>query len=47
LPGAGIDELAVIGVYVEALLHLTDHHKDPFDRILICPGASRANETTE
>lgn len=35
LPDAGIDELAVIGTHIEALLLLPDHHKDPFDRILV------------
>lgn len=32
---SGFEELAVLGSHIEALDGLPDHHRDPFDRLLI------------
>lgn len=32
---SGFEELSVLGSHVEALKGLPDHHRDPFDRLLV------------
>lgn len=37
---SGFIELPVLGQHVEALTGLPDHHRDPFDRLLVAQSAS-------
>jgi len=37
---SGFLELPVLGAHVEALTRLPDHHRDPFDRLLVAQAAS-------
>lgn len=37
---SGFVELSVLGAHVEALSGLPDHHRDPFDRMLVAQAAS-------
>ena len=37
---SGFLELPVLGAHVEALTGLADHHRDPFDRLLVAQAAS-------
>jgi PIN domain nuclease of toxin-antitoxin system len=36
----GFSELAISGVHAAAVRHLPDHHRDPFDRLLIAQAKS-------
>lgn len=37
---SGFNELPVSGEHTEALLNLADHHRDPFDRMLVAQAIS-------
>jgi PIN domain nuclease of toxin-antitoxin system len=37
---SGFVELPVMGPHVEALMGLADHHRDPFDRLLVAQAAA-------
>jgi PIN domain nuclease of toxin-antitoxin system len=37
---SGFQELPVLGQHTEALVALPNHHKDPFDRLLVAQAAS-------
>jgi len=37
---SGFVELSVLGAHIQALAGLPDHHRDPFDRLLVAQAAS-------
>jgi PIN domain nuclease of toxin-antitoxin system len=34
----GVRELSISGIHAATVRHLPDHHRDPFDRLLIAQG---------